>query len=487
MIVKSRINMLFILFVVLTLVAGCAAQGLPIPEATMSATIAPPPTKESETTASVPEILQYPLFCEEVLVNQPQRITGQEKQDIQKELADILSGKQYDETARALIHNTLSLLYENYPNFQYLFGFLNPPDTATFIRENILLPLDTMVETLTCTREGTGGGWANDITKEISIDITGDTETDGRTLIHELAHMVTTRQHNIHSSNLYHWINEGDATLHQLTILGGYYYRNYGDLMDISRRRFAPDSDTLCMQEGGFGGGNYSDFSLLFFKLLALTDFETMALFDLPKGEFLIREELGRRYGEEGLAFYDSLTTKTDFDTVVATESAFLKLFLSRLSQVETGEQMLSYLVLYKTYRLAFSPEYLRIEDDFIAELPHPMLDYAAADAAVAKGLLDWGVLNQECLTEEEAYLTALVLAGRTQTHSTDDYWERWDREFYQPLSPFALCGAWYTVDEDVVITCQSELFDGEQTTYFEEVLAWGLHAMQQEGLLPTA
>ena len=475
----GKILSIILILCLLTGIAGCAfPQPSPMP----------PPSRPTQPSPSVtptePPVATYPLFSPHALTAQPEAISQQALEQIHNELNAILAQKSYDETGETLIWDTVALLSENYPNFSYLFGFLDPPDTATFLRQNILAPLAAMVDTLTCTHNGTGGGSAADFNKEICIDMTGSRESDCMTLIHELNHMVTSTHHNMHSSNIYHYLNEGDATLHQLTILGGLQYRNMGDVDSADRRHFAPGSDTLCMQVGGFGGGNYADFSLMFFKLLALTDFETMALFDQPAGEFLIRDALGDKYGEEGLAFYDSLTTKLHYDAVVANESLFLKLFLSRLSEVRSSEEMLSYLFLYRLYRKAFSPEYLQIDTDTIRELSHPELDYHAADKSVADALLSWDVLNREGLTEEDARLVALVISGRTQTAGSEDYWARKELEFYHPLNPFVFCGAWYTVEADISIKFKAELPDGGQIFYFETDFAPNLRAMAASGLL---
>ena len=474
--------------------AGCSLQEAVMSDATTEPiatesteiTIVPIPPTEStqatETTAPVP--IQYPLFSEKALMNQPAAITSAEYQTICDELMAILCRKSYDETGTDLIWDTVALLRDRYINFQYLFSFLEPPDTATFLRTSILAPLDVMVDTLTCTQDGTGNGWASDSTKELGIDLSGDRESDCMILIHELNHMVTATEHYLVSSNLYNSINEGDATLHQLTILGGLRYRVMGDVQNRTRRHFDPENDTLCLEVGGFHAGHYADFSLLFFKLLALTDFETMSLFDQPDGEFLIRDALGEKYGADGLAFYDSLTNKLDYASALASESLFLKLFLSRLSEVESAERMLSYLFLYRLYRMSFAPEYLQIETDLIREIPHPQLDYAAADGAVADAVVRWGILNTEALSDADVRLVGLAIAGRTKTINSETYWARHEREFYHPVNPFLLCDAWYICEDDITISFMAELPEGDQIYYFETDLAANLHTMVKDGLL---
>ncbi len=470
-----------ILCLVLALCLLSGLSGCVDPYTTPSIAATQPTTVTAPTTTALME-KRYQLFS---VTAGPTPITGEELLQINRELEEILSRKSYTPEGKTMVRDTVQLLCENYPKFQYLFSFLAPPDTAGYIRRNILFPLDTMVDTLTISDEQFGGGWAADATKEICIYVTQDQEYDCNTLIHELNHMLKSKEHWLVSSNLYQFLSEGDATLHQLSALGERKYRIMGDIRDISRDHSEPNSRTRFLRAGGFGGGNYSDYSLMFFKLLALTDFETMALFDQPDGEFLIREDLGRRYGQEGLDFYDSLTTKLDYNTLLDAERRFLKLFVSRVSEVESAEQMLSYLLLYRLYRISFAPAYLEMEGDLIRELEHPQLDYSASDWTVAKAVLQWGVLNTECLNAEEAELAAFVVAGRTVADGTDAYWERWDREFYQPIDPFLLCGAWYTVGADVTITCTTELPEGDEIFYFDRPISDGLHAMKDKGLIP--
>ena len=474
----KRIVCFFLALSLAACLTGCWAE---IPEQTSLPPVTGDPQAGTTVTTTKTEPTRYPLFSVKA---GPTPISGEELLEIQQELTDILAQKNYTDRAKTLVWDTVALLSENYTKFQYLFSFLDPPDTASYLRQNILFPLETMVDTLTCSEEQFGGGWAADATKEICIYMTFSQEDDCNTLIHELNHMLTTKEHGLVSSNLYRYIDEGDATFHQLSGLGQRKYRVMGDIKDITRDHPEPDSQILFLRAGGFGGGNYSDFSLIFFKLLALTDFETMTLFDQPKGEFLIREDLGRRYGEDGLAFYDSLTTQLDYGTLLDAENRFLKLFLSRLSEVDSPEEMLSYLLLYRVYRRSFAPEYLEIDGDLIREISHPALDYVATDQAVADAVLEWGLLNTQALSREEAALAARVLAGRTAADDTDAYWQRWELEFYQPLDPFLLCDAWYTVGEDVAIACNTELPEGEEVYVFENWISMGLHGMVEKGQL---
>lgn len=479
---------LIVLIVLLVMMAGCNFHAPALPETTAESTQTNGSTGPPEAT--VPQPVKYPLFSEQALVNQPTAITEQELININNELNDILSRKSYDETGKELIRDTVTLLCRYYPNFEYLFRFLNPPDTATYLRKNVLTPLDSMVDTLSITQNGTGGGWASDTTKTVSIDLSNGMEENVRVMIHELNHMVVGKEHNIVSSKLYMPLSEGGATLHELAITGCGTYNEVGsiymnDLNAVENWYPDPDKEGFYFRGKGMRANEYADRSCLYFKLLALTDFETMRLFEQPDGELLIREELGKRYGEDGLQFYDSLPFAPDFNSFLDTEPLFLKLFVSRLSEVETPDQMLSYLLLYRLYRMAFAPEYLYYEVDSYEQM-HPLLDYSAADGTVAEAVVRWGVLNGEALSQEDTALAALILSGRTLTKDNTEYWERHTREFYNPLSPFSIVEAWYTAEEIISIRCISQYPYPDGISYFERELAGDLHKLAKAGVPET-
>ena len=97
---------------------------------------------------------------------------------------------------------------------------------------------------------------------------------------------------------------------------------------------------------------------------------------------------LKEHYGDEGVKFFDSYSY-SDYEHMLNSEKMFLKLFLKRLEEVKTQEEMLSYLQLYRVYRKLFCVVYKQIEDvgnqRNTLELNHRELDYRAADLLVAQ------------------------------------------------------------------------------------------------------
>lgn len=172
----------------------------------------------------------------------------------------------------------------------------------------------------------------------------------------------------------------------------------------------------------GNGSMLYGMRASVYFKLLALTDFETMQLYLKPKGELLIRDELVKRYGEEGGRVYDCLHyTDNQFELVLEAERLFLKLFTQRIGEVSSQSEMLSYVHLYRLYRKVFCARYAsnttRVDEksgtlvSVQREKVHPLLNFPEADASVAAAVLKWNILNPE-LPEDMARAAAHVLVS---------------------------------------------------------------------------
>lgn len=411
-----------------------------------------PSTAQTETEAYFYNETSYPLFSPEATAIQPATITQEEMDSIDQELEVILASKTYPDTANELIRDTVAYLYQCYPNYESLFAFLNPPDTATYIRNYILQPLDRMVDTIECNiSEGAGSGYAADYDRKISLNLTYEPDINAVILVHELHHMTVCIEHNIYSSSIYNPLTEGSATLQEMTLIGTPYFQSLSASIGSSQRYPDPDHENCYLVTRGHGSFSYALYSSIYFKLYALTDFAAMEYFLEPKGEQKIRQELIARYGQDGADLYDTLENimaESTFENAMKSESLFLKLFTSRLSEVKTIEDMYHYMQLYRIYRLVFSPEYVQeiLEGDeingyasYTSEISHPSLDFDAADSAVAEAVLNWNILNTEDLTESELLMIVNSLVSRQEAPYNSAYC---DRYFYEGYQSFTVTGA---------------------------------------------
>lgn len=440
---SKKLLIVFLAAVQLFLFAACSGRNDPIDPGTL---FSPVPVftanPSSETDPSVTETpadsteaplapVQSPIFTEEIRKTYPQPLSQERIDAINEDLEALLAKKTYSESAKKLIRDTVAAAIQGQPEFQSLFGFLKPHGTEEYIRKYFLEPLDTMVDTLRfCSRtspedtawwaENASYNWAGFFNEEEKL--LGIIESDSRgwdmsVLAHELHHALLMKEHRVLTTNLYGELIEGGASFYQLTLLNSYYVTiaqmRYGD-MDY----FNEDNGD-CFKLRGGSGTAYMQQTNKYFKLLALTDFETMELLSQPEGELKIREYLTDRYGEDGGLFFDILDKyPTTFDDIADSEALFLKMFVSRMQEISSPADFVSYFQLYRIYRRVYCAQYIPSEFPDINASPeiqiiepfHPKVNYSVYDEMIAAELLKQNVLNAGQFSEEEKETLARTL-----------------------------------------------------------------------------
>lgn len=397
-----------------------------------------PPEGSAATKPAEPTVPTEPVktksgyvFANKVQGMWPAAISDEEREKINTEMETLLEAKAYSESAKQLVRETVEAVICGQQAFQMLFGFLKPYSTYEYVHKFVLNPLDKMVDTLRCCgpespedlawlhekygENPTFRGKADDINKVVVIVMDAKSEYNYLALIHELQHMAISEKHWEVSSSAYFELNEGAASFHQLTLQGTFYDSLFTVKNGSIGAADPNDKDCTIWLRGG-GDPSYARYSNRYFKLLALTDFPTMNLFFEPKGELLIREELVRRYGEEGGTYYDTLYTASKFDQIIASEQLFLKLFSSRMEEIASDSEAVSYAILYRLYRRAYCAQYTRTvayetengTSTWAQDIFCPALPYQDHDDLVAELLLNWECLNVENLSEEERRVVAL-------------------------------------------------------------------------------
>lgn len=417
-----------------------------------------------------PETVPYPLtenmfFTEEIISLCPESLTKEEESAITAELEAVLSKKDYSEAAKELVRDTFNAVMDGQKEFQALFGFLKPCGTAEYLRKYIIGPLDTMVNTLRFCGEkspedlewlydnyGDDPGFSGltmDDKKTIVIIDNNVQDMNICALAHELHHAAVLQKHNISSSLIYNDLLEGEATLGQLSLIGS-YYQSILDLMNGSVLYKDPENEDRYIELHGNGGAYYSIWSNKYFKLLALTDFETMDHFMLPAGETEIRKNLVKRYGSEGGLFYDSLQSAKEFDEVVENEARFLNLLYSRTNEITSAYDYAAYINLYRLYRRVFCARYIEqitIEsngtyESRTNEFTHPKLNYREYDTALAEQALKWEVFDGEHLTDNMKQVLAYSLIANLTPLNYIEY-----REYFLSREGFTVFSSYYTLE----------------------------------------
>ena len=387
------------------------------------------------------------VFTDEIRLSYPAELSSEERQQINAEVEELLSRKEYSDVAKTLVRDTVDAVISGQPEFQAMFGFLEPHGTEEFVLKYIIEPLDTMVDTLRCCGEETPddlawlyenygdppgfNGLTDEYNKEIIIVLGPDQNANTLFLLHELHHAVILREHDMFSSALYNELLEGGATIQQIAMTGSYYH-TLGDLIVGSRGYIDPANDEYLIRFNGNGSFDYAYWGNKYFKLLALTDFDTMDLFAEPNGESKIRANLIERYGDEGGMFYDGLETVDSFYSAIENESRFLRLFTSRMDEAGTASELVSYYQLYRLYRRVFAAKYMYesyVEIDGSMELhemevAHPMLDYRTYDETMADALIKSGAVNTKGLTDEEARILSRILIVSPSPHDYTEYYQ---------------------------------------------------------------
>lgn len=357
------------------------------------------------------------VFTDEALQALILEISEEDANEILAYMEEILDRKDYTSHAKAQIRDTVTQLIWYYPNYQTLFGFLEPMDTKTFICSAFLDALDEGVDHI-CFPCEHGKASVNYKDRTLHLPLTNQAEDNAINLIFLVTQIPL--------------IDGGMADLYAMTMIGSFRYYNIGAFYNGSNTLYRdPNTEGryLSFASGSFSGNGGNYWANMYFRLYALTDTETMLDYLSTLNREKITSYLQEHYGEEGVEFFRS-AKYTDYDSYIKYENLFLKLFLQRLEEVETQEEMLSYLQLYRVYRKLFCLVYEQVEIDGnqrnVLELDHPELDYRGADALVAQAAYRNGMINEGTLTEAQAMELLINLIGRRKCTDYEDY-----RDYY--------------------------------------------------------
>lgn len=431
---KRFLALTMALVMMLTVLSGCQkastnkdSQGGDNTQGTQS-------TQSAQGTISQPKESDTILvFNEAVLSTLPEPMSQETREQLLAELNQVFSQKQYGEQAETLIRSSMELLMDNYMNFQIMFSFLGVPDAETYIRDYFITPLRVMVNKVNVTNNA-GNGSSSDYNKTMTISQSSNADMDATVVIHELWHMAVCIEHSQTTvGRLYFHLNEGGATFMQLTLTGSKLYESM-----INMRTGAVAAINLNNREQKiefihFGSFYYANYFAVWYKLLTLTDFDTMKLFLKPNGDLLIRQAMIDKYGEEGGHFYDLLLEwskgkypKSPYDSMIEIESIYLRLLKGRLNEIESEQEMLAFLQMYRITRLAFGSEYVRdTSGNGVTNLEtiiHPDLDYVGFDKAVADEVYKWHILNKGNLTDEQEYALAYAISAYPSNTGIEEY-----------------------------------------------------------------
>ena len=360
-----------------------------------------------------------PVFTEEALQSLILEIGEEDVNEILLYMGGILDRKDYTPHAKAQIKDTVTQLMWFYPNYQTLFTFLDPMDTKTFICSAFLDVLDEYVDQI-CFPCEHGSNFYDEESRTLHLQLTKEAATNAVNLIYAVTKLPYLGS-----------LREGMADLYAMTMIGSFQYSNFGAFYYGPLMRFEDPNAAgkyLYFASGGLSGNTINYFANTYFRLYALTDTETMHGYLEPNSDVL-GQYVMKHYGAEGYQ-YVSNHKYTDYERALEAEKLFLKLFLQRLEEVETQEEMLSYLQLYRVYRKLFCLIYRQEEVEIVngcnqlnvLEIPHPELDYRSADAKVAEAALRFGIIKQGTLTEAQAKELLMQLIGRQEYTDYDDY-----------------------------------------------------------------
>lgn len=358
------------------------------------------------------------VFTDEALQALVPEISEWEANEIRAYMEEILNRKDYSPHAKQQIRDTVTQLIWYYPNYQTLFAFLDPLDTKAFICNIFLDKLDAHVEHI-CFPCEHGRSSADYESGTVHLVLTNIAEDNAVNLIYLVTNMPR------HDS----W-RAGMANLYTMTMIGA---PGYNDLEAYTHGGYKPwqdpnaDNRYLLFASGSRFGNETNNKA--YFRLYALTDTATMLEYERTGNAEVIMNYLKEHYGDEGLLFYGK-ARYVRFQDSLESEQVFLKLFLQRLNEVETQEEMLEYLQLYRLYRKLFCVIYQQKEIEVlptgnqsnVLELPHPELDYRSADALVAQAAYQSGMFEAGTLTESQAIELIMLLVGRREYADYDDY-----------------------------------------------------------------
>ncbi len=360
------------------------------------------------------------VFTEEALQALVLKISQEDADEILLYMEQFLDRKDYSPHAKQQIRDTVTQLMWYYPNYQTLFGFLDPLDTKAFICDVFLAKLDGYVDHI-CFPCDHGETSADHQNRTLHLPLTNEAETNAMNLIY-LATLMPGNDS----------LRAGMAAVYAMTLIGSPQYSNLLSFTNGSSSMYRePNTDNRYLRyaSGSILRGASNQYAKYYFRLYVLTDTETMLEYERTENAAVILDYLTEHYGSDGLRFYNE-AMYTGFEDALEGEKLFLQLFLQRLEEVETQEEMLSYLQLYRIYRKLFCLVYQQREieetslgnQSNVLEMDHPELDYRGADALVADAACRSGMIQTGVLTQAQTMELLKSLIGRREYADYDDY-----------------------------------------------------------------
>lgn len=356
------------------------------------------------------------VFTDEALQSLVLEISEEDANEILSYMEEILARKDYTPHAKAQIRDAVTQLIWYYPNYQTLFGLLEPLDTKTFICSIFLDVLDENIDHI-CFPCEHGKASVSYKDRTLHLPLTNEAEVNAVNMIYHVTQL---------SSGVS--LSLGMTDLYAMTLIGSGQYSMFGAFYSGSHTLYRdPNAEGryLTFASGSFSRNGSHYWANMYFRIYALTDTETMMEYARTANKQVVVDYLKEHYGDEGVKFFDSYSY-SDYEHMLNSEKMFLKLFLKRLEEVKTQEEMLSYLQLYRVYRKLFCVVYKQIEDvgnqRNTLELNHRELDYRAADLLVAQAAYRSGIIQEGALTEAQAMELLIHLIERRQCTDYEEY-----------------------------------------------------------------
>jgi len=408
-----------------------------------------PPTTPTEPFQPIPETDIIQLFTPEALSGRPESLSKETKEQLLRELdAAMKKKKNFDKEDKAILRTCMERIMESYPTYQALYSFLDVPDAETFLREYFIAPLRFVDDIRTRDSVNRPASFLYNDIRILEQPLNDDMQAAA--VMHGLWTAAVQNGNPINDRKLYKALMHSGASHMQLLLAGSDYYPNMGSV-SVSSFECADPLNTLYGYTLGFSdSGNLypvrgSMSSWMWNRLYTLTDFQTMTLFLQPHGERLIKQELIDRYGDDGKEFYRYISTCAERDTIDGNftthadmEELYLRLLASRVQEVESPQEMLAFLQMYRVLRLGMSSEYginsILTGNDHRETMNHYQLDYTSVDMAVADGVYDWHILNAEGFTEEQEYALAYAVSAVPSNTGKDEYKMTHDSVDSEPL-----------------------------------------------------
>lgn len=370
------------------------------------------------------------VFTDEALQALVLEIGEEDANEIRLHMEEILDRKDYSPHAKAQIRDTVTQLMWFYPNYQTLYAFLDPMDTKTFICNTFLDELDAHVDHI-CFPCEHGKPSMDTESRTLHLPLTNEAETNAVNLIY-----LVTKMTDVHD------VLVGMAEVYSMTMIGSSRYSGVGVYASGSNWRVQnPDDENkyLYFAAGSFWGSNKNLPANVYFRLYALTNTETMLEYERTKNPAVLFGYLYEHYGDDGILF-SNINRYTRFEQAIEGEKLFLKMFLQRLDEVQTQEDMLAYLQLYRIYRKLFCLVYQQEEivttpmglQRNVLEITNPDLDYRSIDAIVAQAAYRSGMIKKDALTEKQAITLLMKLIGRREYTDYEDYRQNFSVAYHE-------------------------------------------------------